>query len=286
MVGPPGSGKSMLAQRLPGLLPPLSDEEALASAALRGLTGAGSDAIGSDCRPVRAPHHTASAVALVGGGSPPRPGEISLAHGGVLFLDELPEFPRAALEALREPLETGRITISRAARQAAFPARFQLVAAMNPCPCGWLGAPAALGKACRCTPEAVARYQGRLSGPLLDRIDLQVEVLAARPDEMLAAPEGESTAAVAARVAAARERQLVRQGVPNALLDAASIDDRCRLDAAAARFLRSAAERLGWSGRRLHRCLKVGRTIADLAASEQVATAHVAEALQLQRVLA
>ncbi len=286
MVGPPGSGKSMLAQRLPGLLPPLSDEEALASAALRGLTGAGSDAIGSDYRPLRAPHHTASAVALVGGGSPPRPGEISLAHGGVLFLDELPEFPRAALEALREPLETGRITISRAARQAAFPARFQLVAAMNPCPCGWLGAPAALGKACRCTPEAVARYQGRLSGPLLDRIDLQVEVLAARPDEMLAAPEGESTAAVAARVAAARDRQFVRQGVPNALLDAASIDDCCRLDVAAARFLRSAAERLGWSGRRLHRCLKVGRTIADLAASEQVATAHVAEALQLQRVLA
>ncbi len=287
LVGPPGTGKSMLAQRLPGLLPALSDEEALASAALAGLTrtDAGADAAHGR-RPVRAPHHTASAVALVGGGSPPRPGEISLAHGGVLFLDETPEFPRAALEALREPLETGRITISRAARQASFPARFQLVAAMNPCPCGWLGAPAALGKACRCTPDAVARYQGRLSGPLLDRIDLQVEVLAAPAAALLALPDGEPSADVAARVAAARQRQIDRQGEPNAMLEARRIDEHCRLDAAAARFLRSAAERLHWSGRRLHRCLKVARTIADLAGSETVATAHVAEALQLQRVLA
>ena len=286
LVGPPGTGKSMLAQRLPGLLPPLSDEEALASAALASLTSAGADAASHGRRPVRAPHHTASAVALVGGGSPPRPGEISLAHGGVLFLDETPEFPRAALEALREPLETGRITISRAARQATFPARFQLVAAMNPCPCGWLGAPSAMGKACRCTPDAVARYQGRLSGPLLDRIDLQVEVLAAPAAALLALPDGEPSVDVAARVAAARQRQIDRQGEPNAMLEAGRIDEHCRLDEPAARFLRSAAERLQWSGRRLHRCLKVARTIADLAGSEVVATAHVAEALQLQRVLA
>jgi magnesium chelatase family protein len=285
-IGPPGTGKSMLAQRLPGLLPPLSDEEALASAALAGLAHASAPTLAFGQRPTRAPHHTASAVALVGGGSPPRPGEISLAHGGVLFLDETPEFPRAALEALREPLETGRITISRAARQASFPARFQLVAAMNPCPCGWLGAPAGLGKACRCTPEAVARYQGKLSGPLLDRIDLQVEVLAAPAAALMALPDGEPSADVATRVAAARQRQVARQGEPNALLEAGRIDEFCVLDEAASRFLRTAAERLGWSGRRLHRCLKVARTVADLAGSTTISTAHAAEALQLQRVLA
>ncbi|MDP3225488.1 MAG: ATP-binding protein, partial [Rubrivivax sp.] len=232
------------------------------------------------------PHHTASAVALVGGGSPPRPGEISLAHGGVLFLDETPEFPRAALEALREPLETGRITISRAARQAQFPARFQLIAAMNPCPCGWLGAPPTLGRSCRCTPEAIGRYQGRLSGPLLDRIDLQVEVLATPASELMSLPDGESSAQVAQRVAAARQRQQTRQGQPNAQLEAGRIDAHCVLDDAAARFLRSAAERLAWSGRRLHRCMKVARTIADLAQAQTIGTAHVAEALQMQRVLA
>jgi magnesium chelatase family protein len=286
LIGPPGTGKSMLAQRLPDLLPPLAEDEALASAALQGLASTATEGASFGQRPVRAPHHTASAVALVGGGSPPRPGEISLAHGGVLFLDETPEFPRAALEALREPLESGRVTISRAARQASFPARFQLVAAMNPCPCGWLGAPSALGKACRCTPEAVARYRGKLSGPLLDRIDLQVEVLAAPAAELLALPDGEPSAQVAARVAAARERQTLRQGEANALLEAGRIDTFCALDEAAARFLRSAAERLGWSGRRLHRCLKVARTIADLAGSEGIAPVHLAEALQLQRVLA
>jgi magnesium chelatase family protein len=286
LVGPPGTGKSMLAQRLVGLLPPPDEDEALASAALAGLAHSGPPPLACGGRPLRSPHHTASAVALVGGGSPPRPGEISLAHGGVLFLDETPEFPRAALEALREPLESGRITISRAARQASFPARFQLVAAMNPCPCGWLGAPAGLGKACRCTPDAVARYQGRLSGPLLDRIDLHVEVLAAPAAALMAQPDGETSAVVAARVAAARQRQLARQGEPNGLLEAGRIGECCRLDDVTLRFLRSAAERLGWSGRRLHRCLKVARTIADLAASDTIATAHAAEALQLQRALA
>ncbi len=284
-IGPPGTGKSMLAQRLPGILPPMDAEEALVSAALQGLTAQGFDAQGFGRRPVRAPHHSASAPALVGGGSPPRPGEISLAHGGVLFLDETPEFPRAALEALREPLETGRITISRAARQAAFPARFQLIAAMNPCPCGYLGAFAATGRSCRCTAEAVSRYQGRLSGPLLDRIDLQIEVPAVKPAELMALADGETSAEVAQRVAAARARQLQRQGVANAELDAARIDELCVADAASRRFLQSAAERLGWSGRRLHRTLKVARSIADLAGGEAITVAHMAEALQLQRAL-
>ena len=285
LIGPPGTGKSMLAQRLPGILPPMDDEEALASAALQGLGTSGFDPATFGRRPVRAPHHSASAVALVGGGSPPRPGEISLAHGGVLFLDEMPEFPRSALEALREPLETGRITISRAAHQAQFPARFQLVAAMNPCPCGYLGAFAATGRSCRCTPDAVARYQGKLSGPLLDRIDLRVEVSAVKPAELMALPDGEASAAVAGRVALARQRQLARQGMPNAALEAGQIDTFCALDDAAANFLRSAAERLGWSGRRLHRTLKVARTVADLADSPAITVAHLAEALQAQRAL-
>jgi magnesium chelatase family protein len=234
---------------------------------------------------VRSPHHTASAVALVGGGSPPRPGEISLAHGGVLFLDELPEFTRASLEALREPLECGRITISRAARQAAFPARFQLVAAMNPCPCGWLGAPADSVQRCRCTPDQVARYQSRISGPLLDRIDLQVEVHAAPVQQMLAGGDGEPSAVVAQRVARARERQLQRQGVVNAELTPAQIDAHCALDAATTQFARHAATRLGWSGRSLHRVIKLARTIADLGGEDAIAAAHVGEAMQLRRGL-
>ncbi|MBX3645430.1 MAG: YifB family Mg chelatase-like AAA ATPase [Rubrivivax sp.] len=283
LVGPPGTGKSMLALRLPGLLPPMDEAEALDSAALQGLATLGAEAGAFGRRPFRAPHHSASAVALVGGGSPPRPGEISLAHGGVLFLDELPEFPRAALEALREPLENGHITISRAARQAAFPARFQLVAAMNPCPCGYLGAFAATGKTCRCTPEGIARYRARISGPLLDRIDLQVEVHAVRAEQLMAEPDGEDSAAVASRVAAARQRQLQRQGLPNAAIEAGRIDALCATDAAAARFAQGAAQRLGWSSRSLHRALKVARTIADLAGAETLTTAHVAEALQLKR---
>jgi len=285
LIGPPGTGKSMLAQRLAGLLPPMAEDEALASAALLGLAPASFDTRAFGQRPFRAPHHSASAVALVGGGSPPRPGEISLAHGGVLFLDELPEFARPALEALREPLESGHITISRAARQAAFPARFQLVAAMNPCPCGYLGAFAATGRHCRCTPDAIARYRTRLSGPLLDRIDLQVEVLAVKPAELMSQPDGEPSAAVALRVAAARQRQVQRQGMPNADIDAARIDALCALEARAAAFAQSAAQRLNWSSRALHRALKVARTIADLDGADMLGTAHVAEALQLRRSL-
>ena len=284
MVGPPGSGKSMLAQRLPGLLPPMDDAEALASAALLGLTPGGFDPARWRQRPVQTPHHSASAVALVGGGSPPRPGEISLAHGGVLFLDELPEFPRAALEALREPLETRQITIARAARSARFPAGFQLVAAMNPCPCGWLGARVS-GRACRCSPEQVARYQGRLSGPLLDRIDLQVEVAAVAPAEMLAQPTGEPSAVVADRVLRADALQQARQGGPNSALAGAALDAHCALDEAANRFLQQAATRLGWSGRSLHRALKVARTIADLEGAARIGVAHLAEAMQYRRVL-
>ena len=284
MVGPPGAGKSMLAQRLPGLLPPMTEAEALGSAALASLAGA-FDLSRWKQRPFRAPHHSATAPALVGGGSPPRPGEISLAYAGVLFLDEIPEMPRAALEALREPLETGRITISRAARQASFPARFQLVAAMNPCPCGWLGTPTGGPQQCRCTPDIVARYQSRLSGPLLDRIDLQVEVPAVRPGELMGAPDGERSATVAVRVCAARERQLARQGHSNAELAAAELEVHCALDAAGGQLLQRAAERLGWSGRSLHRVLKVARSIADLAGSERIRTPHLSEAMQWRRAL-
>ena len=281
LIGPPGTGKSMLAQRFAGLLPPMSEAEALQSAAVASLGGSFAlERWGQ--RPTRSPHHSASAVALVGGGSPPRPGEISLAHQGVLFLDELPEFPRAALEALREPLESGHITISRAAQRADFPAAFQLIAAMNPCPCGYLGS---RSKPCRCTPDQISRYQGKLSGPLIDRIDLHVEVGALPPDELLAAPAGEPTASVRARCVAARERALARQGVSNQALHGQAIDQHARLDDAARQFLHTAATRLGWSARATHRALKVARSIADLAGSDAVTTAHVAEAVQYRRAL-
>ena len=284
MIGPPGSGKSMLAQRFAGLLPAMTVDEALQSAAVASLSGRFTPARWR-CRPTCSPHHTASAVALVGGGSPPRPGEISLAHHGVLFLDEFPEFSRAALEALREPLETGTITIARAARRAEFPARFQLVAAMNPCPCGYLGSPV---RTCRCSPEQVARYQGKLSGPLLDRIDLHIEVPAIPAEQLLggeAGPLGESTAAIRERVVIARERAIARQGQANQALQGADIDRHAALEPAALQFMHTAATKLGWSARSTHRTLKVARTIADLGGADTVQVPHVAEAVQYRRAL-
>ena len=279
LMGPPGAGKSMLAQRFVGLLPAMTTDEALESAAVASLAGRFSLDRWAQ-RPTCSPHHTASAVALVGGGSPPRPGEISLAHHGVLYLDEMPEFPRAALEALREPLESGTITISRAARRSEFPARFQLIGAMNPCPCGYLGSQQ---KSCRCTPDQVARYQSRLSGPLLDRIDLHVEVPALAAADLLQAQPGEASAAIRQRCGAARERAITRQGKLNQALQAKEMDTHLLLDDAAARFLHLAATRLGWSARSTHRALKVARTIADLAAAHSVQVTHMAEAMQYRR---
>ncbi len=281
MSGPPGSGKSMLAQRLPGLLPPMTETEALESAAVHSLAG-NFDVARWGQRSFQAPHHTASSAALVGGGGVPRPGEISLAHHGVLFLDELPEFERRVLEALREPLETGHIRVSRAARRAEFPARFQLAAAMNPCPCGWLGHGS--GK-CRCTPDQIARYRGKLSGPLLDRIDLMVEVPAVTEAELSTRGEGEPSVTVRARVAAARERQIARQGKPNAQLTPDEIDQHCLPDGAGAALLKQAMLRLDLSARAYHRILKVARSIADLAGDELVRGSHIAEAIQYRRGL-
>lgn len=282
MIGPPGSGKTMLASRLPGILPPMSEQEALESAAVQSLGSAGFDVANWRRRPFRAPHHTASGVALVGGGSIPRPGEISMAMHGVLFLDELPEFERHVLEVLREPLESGRICVSRAARQAEFPARFQLVAAMNPCPCGYLGHYSAR---CRCTPDQIARYRARISGPLLDRIDVQIEVPAVEPHELTRDAQGESSAQVRARVSAAFELQIARQSKPNAQLGTREIDRYCAINDAGAALLKQAIARLGLSARGYHRCLKLARTIADLAGAGAISPAHIAEAIQYRRCM-
>ena len=280
LMGPPGTGKSMLAARLPGILPAMPDDEALESAAVRSLTAEGFALDSWGVRPFRSPHHTASAVALVGGGSDPRPGEISLAHHGVLFLDELPEFDRKVLEVLREPLEAGVIHISRAARQASFPARFQLIAAMNPCPCGYLGH---FSGKCRCTPEQIGRYRGKISGPLLDRIDLQVEVPPLPADQLVAGGAGEASERVRERVESAYRRQMERQGKANAELSGVELESVGGFHADALALLREALDKIGLSARAYHRILRVSRTIADLQGQAMVMREHVLQAIQLRR---
>lgn len=281
LVGPPGAGKTMLATRFAGLLPLMTDDEALEAAAVQSLIS-GFTVEGWKVRPFRAPHHTSSGAALVGGGSVPRPGEISLAHCGVLFLDELPEFDRRVLEVLREPLESGRVTIARATRHADFPARFQLIAAMNPCPCGYLGHPAGL---CQCTPDQILRYQSRVSGPLLDRIDMQIEVGPVPPDILQADAVGELSETIAARVNTAFERQIARQGKTNQQLTPREIDRFCKPDASGQAVLRAAMHKLHWSARAYHRVLRVARTVADLDGQKQIGGKHVSEAINLRRAL-
>ena len=280
LLGPPGTGKSMLASRLPGVLPALSKEAALQSAGILSLAGIfNPERFGE--RPFRAPHHSASPAAVIGGGSQALPGEISLASGGVLFLDELPEFDRRVLESLREPLETGEVHIARANKRATYPAAFQLIAAMNPCPCGYQGHPT---RACRCTPEQIQRYRNRLSGPLLDRIDLCIEVPALSSADLAETAPGESSATVRTRVMAAANLAIQRQGCINARLEGKALEAHAAPDAPGQALLSQAVARLGLSARAYHRLLRVARTIADLAGSEQIGTAHIAEAIQFRQL--
>jgi magnesium chelatase family protein len=282
MAGPPGTGKTLLASRLPGILPPMTERESLEVAALASISHAGLDHQKWGVRPFRTPHHSCSNVALAGGGSRPRPGEISLAHNGVLFLDELPEFGRHTLETLREPIESGSIVISRAVRQATFPARFQLVTAMNPCPCGMSGDES--GR-CNCSGDQIQRYRNRISGPLLDRIDIQVEVL--RPKtSILSAPADniESSEKVRARVIESRNIQFQRAGKPNALLNNSELKRFCQIETETLQLLEHAAEQLYLSPRACHRILKVSRTIADLDQAEKISSGHVAEAIAFRRL--
>ncbi|MDZ7840354.1 MAG: YifB family Mg chelatase-like AAA ATPase [Gammaproteobacteria bacterium] len=277
MVGPPGSGKTMLATRLPGLQPDLSEDEALEVASIRSVAGQPMDMPGSRIRPFRRPHHSCSAAALVGGGSRPRPGEISLAHLGVLFLDELPEFSRVALEQLREPLEAGAVHLSRAAQQVSYPSRFQLVAAMNPCPCGYLGE-----SRCSCTPDQIQRYRARISGPLLDRIDIHVEVPAVAHDRLREEPEGETTRRLREAVVEARAIQMQRQGCLNKALQVRATDHYCPLGETARSLLDRAMDRLGLSARAYHRVIRLSRTVSDLAGSDSIEPEHIGEAIQLR----
>jgi len=280
MVGPPGTGKSMLASRLPGILPPMTEQEALESAAIYSISQANFQFDQWRKRPFRQPHHSASAVALVGGGSNPKPGEISLAHTGILFLDEMPEFDRKVLEVLREPLETGHITISRAARQAEYPARFQLVAAMNPCPCGYLGDPS---DKCQCRPSQINRYQARLSGPLLDRIDLHVQVPRATKELFDKTSIEESSDVVRGRICKARDLQWSRQNCINTQLQGRVLDKHCHLNEQTEKLLMQATQKLKLSARGMHRILKVARTIADINQSSEIKTPHLSEAINLRK---
>ncbi len=281
LTGPPGTGKTMLASRMPTILPKMTHQESLEAAAIASISNHGFSYQNWQKRPFRAPHHSASSVALVGGGNPPRPGEISLAHCGILFLDELPEFNRHVLEALREPLESGTITISRAARQNEFPADFQLIAAMNPCPCGYLGDDQ---NNCRCSPDQIKRYHMKISGPLLDRIDMHIEVprLNAEILSMHSHPKSESSEVIRNRVETAREKQLSRAGKTNSALTNKELEKACELEKNERNFLKNSIKKLKLSARGYHRVLKIARTIADLSACEKIKTEHLAEALNLR----